>query len=96
MSEVIEHELHQLNGKAVDVVRPGYGTQSDAWMGIIFTDGVSYPLRFQFKHVGGSILFQSDDVIKVEHRNTPERSTVTKVVIRLKGPEQYQSHPVHA
>jgi hypothetical protein len=101
MSEVIEHELNQLNGKVIDVVRPGYGTQSDAWSGIIYTDGVSYPLHFVFQHGGGSIRFTAEDVVKVEPRNSPPPGILfpdraTQAVIRLKGPQQYMTEPVHA
>ena len=95
MSEVIEHELNKLAGKIVDVVRPNFGTQSDAWTGMLHNAGDGYPLQFQFIHVGGSILFQATDVTKVEQRTTTHER-MSQAVVRLKGPQQYMTEPVHA
>lgn len=79
MSELIEHELNQLNGKLVVMVRQGFGTQSDSWNGIIETQTNAYPLQFQVKAVSGyTILFTAEDVKKIEVS-----------IIRLKGPSDY-------
>lgn len=93
MSEVIEHQLHQLNGSAVALVRPNYGTQSDSWTGFLTTvEANEYPYRFQFQFAGGAIIFTSDDVVKID----PPQTLDCKPVIRLKGPQDYRSHLVHA
>jgi hypothetical protein len=97
MSEVIEHELNQLNGQAVVVVRPGFGTQSDSWTGVLETQGNAYPLQFCFRSAGQSIVFTAEDVTKVEQTASGRVLAGTTIaVVRLKGPQQYMTEPVHA
>jgi hypothetical protein len=93
MSEVIEHELYQLDKTTVHVVRPSFGTQSDAWVGLLTVSGTSYPLTFLFKHIGGAILFKAEDVEKVD---PPNLSEMDYYIVRLKGPQQYTGEPAHA
>ena len=90
MSERIEHELHQLDGTSVVIVRPGYGTQSDSWIGVIKSLTSDYPIKFHFTSASQQIVFQADDVVKVEH------PTFEPEVIRLKGPQDYVAPLVHA
>lgn len=97
MSERIEHELNQLADSVVDVVRPFFGSQSDAWSGMIrLAGGDQYPLRFVFYHTDGSILFEAEDVVKVELRQNATDNKHSKAVIRLKGPQQYVGELAHA
>lgn len=85
MSERLEHELHLLNEKVVSVVRPFFGTQSDCWSGTIRSLTESYPIRFHFTSACQQIIFEVDDVIRIDPPQNPndERSVPT---IRLKGP----------
>ena len=102
MSERIEHQLNQiagaksLTGNVADVVRPGYGTQSDSWVGYLNTVGNEYPLRFQFQYAGGCILFTADDVVRIDPPKDPTDERNQQPIIRLKGPQDYRSHLVHA
>ena len=91
MSERIEHELHQLDGTSVVIVRPGYGTQSDSWIGVIKSLTSSYPIQFHFKTPSDhQIIFYAEDVSKVE------QPTFEPAVVRLKGPRDYIAQPIHA
>ena len=82
MSELLEHNLHLLSGKQVIVVRPGFGTQSDSFDGIINSQTENWPIKFYFVSTGIQILFQVEDVLKIEPHTEPS-------VIRLKGPMDY-------
>lgn len=89
MSEQIEHQLNQLNGKFVNVVRPFFGKQSDSWAGMIQTvNNDKYPLLFQFVSSAAdmAIIFITDDVVKIDY---PSHTEVSVPVIRLKGPQDY-------
>ncbi len=96
MSERLEHELHLLNGKPVSVVRPNHGTQSDHWSGVLNSVTETYPVRFHFVSNGQAILFEVEDVVKIDPPKNPssERETPT---IRLKGPQDYAArlHSLH-
>jgi glutamine amidotransferase PdxT len=76
--EILEHNLHLLSGKQVTVVRPGFGTQSDSWSGIINSQTEDWPIKFYFVSTGIQILFQVEDVLRLDG-----------AVIRLKGPADY-------
>lgn len=82
MSELLEHNLHLLSGKQVTVVRPGFGTQSDSWSGIINSQTEDWPIKFYFVSTGIQILFQVEDVLRLEKIGVDN-------VIRLKGPADY-------
>lgn len=92
MSERLEHELHLLNGKTVSIVRPGYGTQSDSWVGVLNSVTETYPVRFHFVSNGQSIVFEVEDVVRID----PPVDLDMTPIIRLKGPQDYRSHLVHA
>lgn len=77
--EILEHNLHLLSGKQVTVVRPGFGTQSDSWSGIINSQTEDWPIKFYFVSTGIQILFQVEDVLRLD-----------ATVIRLKGPADYE------
>lgn len=77
-TEVLEHNLHLLSGKQVTIVRPGFGTQSDSWSGIVNSQTEDWPIKFLFVSTGIQILFQVEDVL-----------SVVGDVIRLKGPDDY-------
>lgn len=83
MSEILEHELNELHGDGVCVVRPGFGTQSDSWTGLLNTIHGVYPLKFQFTVQNFAMLFTVEDVVKIEYRN------LLLPIIRLKGPKDY-------
>jgi hypothetical protein len=77
-----KEELDELNeqillnkGKVVTLVRPGFGTISDAITGQldIFTE--KYPITFQVSSIGMSTIFTIDDVEKL-----------VDLFIYLKGP----------
>jgi len=92
MSERLEHELDQLNGKTVCVVRPGYGNQSDSWVGILTSERTVYPIHFLFSLPGFSMRFVVTDVVKVDSLATASMDTLGyRAVVRLKGPEDYNS-----
>jgi hypothetical protein len=85
--ELIEHNLHQLNGKRVVVIRPSFGSQSDSWNGELDelnNVGTEFPLRFQFRDGSFAMLFKASDVKKIETHST------VNAVIRLKGPYDYK------
>lgn len=83
-NEKLEHELHLLSGKQVTVVRPGFGTQSDSWGGIINSVTEDWPIKFLFVSIGNQIIFRVEDVVKIEFSGGMN-------VIRLKGPHDYVS-----
>ena len=87
-TELLEHELNLLEGKTVALVRPGFGTQSDSWIGLFSeVKENTYPIRF---HVGeGAIAttFTVDDVIKITDF---DGAVSFKKVIHLKGPHDYK------
>lgn len=98
MSERIEHQLNQicqakaLTGNVADVVRQGFGTQSDSWVGYLsVVDDGFYPLKFQFQYAGGAILFTADDVIRIDPPKNPNDERNNQPIIRLKGPQDYAS-----
>jgi hypothetical protein len=86
--EQLEHELTLLHNKIVVVVRPGYGTQSDSWGGMLTVLNGDYPPKFHFAGVGMAILFSVEDVRKLDDP-TNETREVSKI-IRLKGPHDYE------
>jgi hypothetical protein len=96
MSELIEHKLNQLNHQPVDVVRPGYGTQSESFVGYLTVFGDHYPLQFQVQHSGGALLFTVDDVVRIDPPKNPTDERNQQPIIRLKGPQDYRSHLVSA
>ena len=92
-SEQIESELVSLNNKTIIVVRPGFGSQSDSFVGQLTTlEG--YPIRFHFGGTGMAILFTVDDVVKLD----PPFENRAEKTIRLKGPHDYAEsyHNVNA
>jgi hypothetical protein len=90
--EQTEHELTLLHDKIVVVVRPGYGTQSDSWVGVLTVISNDYPPKFQFSVPNMAILFTVDDVSKLDAPLTGR----TEHIIRLKGPADYRLSPVNA
>ena len=91
-AEQIEHELVLLHGKMVVLVRPGYGTQSDSWIGELTVINKDYPPKFHFAVPNTAILFMVDDVSNLE----PPIDGRTEKIIRLKGPADYRLSPVNA
>jgi hypothetical protein len=87
MSEQLEYELHLLSGKVVSVVRPGHGTQSDHWCGVINSLTEIYPVRFHFVSTSQQIIFEVDDVVRLDSPKTLD----CEPIIRLKGPQDYAS-----
>ena len=83
--EQLEHELTLLHNKIVVVVRPGYGTQSDSWGGMLTVLNGDYPPKFHFAGTGMAIFFTVDDVSKLD----PPVDNRTEKIIRLKGPHDY-------
>jgi hypothetical protein len=94
MSERLEHELYQLNGRNVILVRPNFGTQSDSWSGELTAFRDQYPVKFQVASAGQSIIFTVDDVNELE--KVPDQDHRPGTVIRLKGPLEYIDSFVHA
>ena len=84
-SEQTEHELTLLNGKIVVVVRPGYGTQSDSWGGMLTVLNGDYPPKFHFAGTGMAIFCTVYDVSKLD----PSIDERMEKIIRLKGPHDY-------
>lgn len=102
-SEQIEHQLSQiatnndnLTGNVADVVRPGYGTQSDSWVGYLTIVGRDYPLLFQFQHGDGCIIFTANDVVRIDPPKDPNDERNNQPIIRLKGPYDYRENLVTA
>ena len=90
--EQLEHELNHRKGAIVMVVRPGYGTQSESWVGTLTITNRDYPMIFQVHSERGATIFRGDDVISVE----PSRSAEADCVVRLKGPNDYMRQTVTA
>lgn len=89
--EQLEHELNIRKGAAVIVVRPGFGTQSESWEGILtLCNRNAFPLIFQVQAPRGANIFRADDVVSVENTLTNQPS----ILIRLKGPNDYLGRPV--
>lgn len=91
MSERLEHELHLLNGKVVSVVRSGYGQQSDHWCGTVHSLTETYPVRFHFISAGQQIIFEVEDVVRIDPPKNPADERNSEPTIRLKGPQDYAS-----
>jgi hypothetical protein len=85
--EQLEHELNLRMGAAVMVVRPGYGTQSESWEGILTVTHRDYPMIFQVQAPRGADIFQGNDVTAVE--DIDDHNGGPKLLIRLKGPMNY-------
>lgn len=87
-----------MNNKLVILVRPGFGEQSDSFVGIINAiNNNEYPIKFHFAIHNHAILFTADDVIKLEEPVESIGENVEKI-IRLKGPHDYTKtyHPIEA
>lgn len=97
MSERLEHELVLLNHGVVDVVRPGFGTQSDCFSGYLTVQDAKYPPQFHVQCAGQSLLFTVEDVVRIDPPPTTDERN-QQPIIRLKGPNGYSSrlNPVHA
>jgi len=91
--EQVEHELNNRKGAIVMVVRPGYGTQSDSWVGTLTVTHADFPMIFQVACANDSMcmIFRADDVTNVEPTNK-----YTCLIIRLKGPLDYLNKLVNA
>ena len=89
--EILEHELNLRNGAAVMIVRPGFGTSSDSWEGILTVTHRDFPMIFQVKAPRGATIFRGDDVVSVENTLVNQPS----ILIRLKGPMDYLGRPVN-
>ena len=84
-TEQLEHELCLLNNKIVIVVRPGFGQQSDSWMGHLVSDN-SYPRKFTFSSSNDLVMiFFAEDVMKLDN----SKSEDVEKIVRLKGPNDY-------
>jgi hypothetical protein len=81
----MEHELNLLNGKTIVIVRDGFGTQSDSWVGQLTVLPEKYPLGFHFQSTDFAIYFTADDVLKLDD----SIDKITAKIIRLKGPNDY-------
>jgi len=87
MSELIEHQLNQLNDQTICIVRPYFGFQSDSWIGRLSVLQHKYPLEFHFgTGQGVAILFIADDVVRID---PPQDVDNSLIIIRLKGPADY-------
>ena len=91
--EILEHELNLRRGAIVMVVRPGFGTQSDSWVGTLTVTHADFPMIFQVACANDSMcmIFRADDVTNVEPTNK-----YTCLIIRLKGPLDYLNKLVNA
>lgn len=90
--ERLEHELNNRKGAIVTVVRPGYGTQSESWIGILSVTHAGFPMIFQVVSERGATIFRGDDVISVE--DTDNHDGEPKLLIRLKGPNDYRGKSI--
>ncbi len=90
MSERLEHELHLLNDKTVNVVRPFYGSQFDHWCGTIRSLTETYPLKFHFVSAGQQIVFEVSDVLRIDPPRNPNSERDSAPTIRLKGPQDHR------
>ncbi len=90
--ELIEHELNTRRGAVVMVVRPGFGTQSDSWIGTLTVTHREFPMIFQVKSEGMTMIFRADDVVKID----PSRDAEADCIVRLKGPSDYMRQSVTA
>lgn len=91
-AEQLEHELNNRRGAVVMVVRPGFGTQSDSWIGTLTVTHRECPMIFQVQSDVNATIFRSDDVTSIE----PYRNAETDCIIRLKGPLDYRNQLVTA
>lgn len=90
--ERLEHELNTRRGAVVMVVRPGFGTQSDSWVGTLTVTHRDFPMIFQVKSEGMTMIFRGEDVTSVE----PSRDAEADCIVRLKGPNDYMRQSVTA
>lgn len=74
--------------KMVTLVRPGFGTISDAINGQLNIFTKKYPIIFQICSVGMATIFTIDDVIKLEVPNI-DGERQSELIITLKGPQDY-------
>ena len=93
-AEQIEHELNNRRGAEVTVVRSGYGTQSDSWIGTLSVTHPDCPMVFQVQSPLSATIFRADDVLNVEEKRVGGNEW--QFIIRLKGPNDYISLPVNA
>jgi len=85
--EQVEHELNNRKSAEVMVVRPGFGTQSDSWVGILTVTHCGFPMIFQVQSERGATIFRSDDVASVNEIRVAGGKL--QFIIRLKGPSDY-------
>ena len=94
--EQLEHELNLRKGTLVMVVRPGYGTQSESWVGTLSVTHKDCPMIFQVQSERGATIFRGDDVVSVEDISNHEEQHAPQLLIRLKGPNDYMRQTVTA
>ena len=95
-AEQIESELNNHSGEFVTVVRPGFGGQSDSWVGYLSVTHRDIPMIFQVQSETSTTIFKSDDVTEVEDITDHEQSGAPTLLIRLKGPLDYRGQLVTA
>ena len=93
-AEQLEHELNIRKDAGVMVVRPGYGTQSESWEGILTVTHRDFPMIFQIQSPRGATIFRADDVEKIEEKRIGGNEW--QFIIRLKGPNDYMRQTVNA
>ena len=91
-AEQTEYELVAHQGAMVTVVRPGYGKQSDSFVGRLTVVNDNYPPRFQVANELYATIFMSDDVVSFSSKKKDDGEY--EVIIRLKGPTDYSKMPM--
>jgi hypothetical protein len=81
-NEQLEHEIALLKDSSVIVVCPHFGSVSFSYIGTLFVI-IDHPMLFHLDSNGFSIIFNVEDVDKLEVNNQ-------KPIIRLKGPHDYR------
>jgi hypothetical protein len=92
--EQIEHILKGLHGEMVYVVIPFWGDISMSVIGMLNSNSNEIPMKFS---VSGptAFVFDSTDIYTIDDPKTSNKDS-PKIIIRLKGPQDYRSHLVNA
>lgn len=85
--EQLEHELNNHKDADVVAVRPGFGTQSESWPGILTVRCTNFPMMFQVQSPRGATIFHASDVASVEDKRL--NGIEWQFIVRLKGPMDY-------
>lgn len=80
--EEMEHILNEIAGESVIVVQPGFGHQSNSFVGNLNVVFSGCPFVFSISGAV-SVLFDANDIDRLD------KSHDNKYIIRLKGPNDY-------